>query len=133
MVFIAEDGGDGPVLASDIARKTKVPKQYLSSILRDATHAGLLKSTRGRGGGFRLARPTHRIRLLDIFRPYDDVESKTGCPFGQARCNDDNPCVFHDYWKPVAEAYKQMLTNTTIADLVADKLVQLEPRRRKGR
>lgn len=133
MVFIAEHGGDGLVLASDIARKTKIPKQYLSAILRNAARAGLLKSTRGRGGGFRLARPTHRIRLLDIFRPYDDVDSKTGCPFGQPRCSDDNPCVFHDHWKPVAEAYKRMLTETTIADLLSDKLVQLQLGRRKGR
>lgn len=117
-VHISEHGDDGPVLARDIARATHVPKQYLSSILREAVRAGLLKSTRGKGGGFKLARPKHRIRLLDVMQRYDDVLARAACPMGQPRCNDAQPCVFHDHWKPVAEAYRSMLEHTTLEDVL---------------
>ena len=121
MLYIAEHGSESPVLAKDIAQQTRIPRQYLSTILRDAVRAGLLKSSRGRGGGFKLARPNHRIRLLDIFKSYEDINAKTGCPFGQARCSDEKPCAFHDHWKPVAEAYEKMLRETTVADLQDDQ------------
>ncbi|MFQ5501157.1 MAG: RrF2 family transcriptional regulator [Phycisphaerae bacterium] len=131
MAYIAEYGKEGSVLAKDIAKKTGVPRQYLSSILREAVRAGLLKSTRGKGGGFRLARPDHRIRLLDVFKPYDDVNSKTGCPFGQPKCSDEKPCVFHEHWKPVAAAYSAMLEETTLADLEPEPAPKRKKRRKK--
>ncbi|MFQ5429006.1 MAG: RrF2 family transcriptional regulator [Phycisphaerae bacterium] len=118
LVYVAEHGVDAPVLAEEIAKKTGVPRQYLSSILRKAVRAGLLKSTRGKGGGFQLARARSRIRLLEVLRLFDDVVARAACPFGQARCSDENPCIFHDYWKPVATAYGAMLESTTLEDVV---------------
>jgi Rrf2 family iron-sulfur cluster assembly transcriptional regulator len=116
-VFIATHGDDQPVLAKEIATHTGVPQHYLSRILRDAVRSGLLDSARGVGGGFRLARPARRMKLLDLLSPFDDVLNRSRCPFGQPRCNDQNPCGFHEFWKPIAVAYRRMLENTTLADV----------------
>lgn len=116
-VFIATHGDDHPVLAKDIAAQTGVPVHYLSRILRDAVRAGLLDSARGVGGGFRLSRPADRIKLVDVLSPYDDVLDRSRCPFGQPRCNDQSPCGFHEYWKPIAVAYRKMLEDTTLAEV----------------
>lgn len=113
-VYLAAQDRTQPVLAKEIARQTRVPLQYLSRILNSAVRAGLLESSRGVGGGFRLTRPPNKIRLLDVLSPYDDVLDRSRCPFGQPRCNDDHPCGFHDHWKPIAVAYRQMLENTTL-------------------
>ena len=129
IVYIAEFGTDEPVLARNIAHDLGIPKQYLSSILRDAVRAGLLSSTRGKGGGFQLSRSKGRIRLLDVFKPYDDVPPRTACPLGRPRCNDDDPCVFHDYWKPVSAAYRAMLEETTLDDVLS----AAPAKRKKGR
>ena len=134
MVYIAEHGADGPVLAREIAPETRVPKQYLSTILREAVRAGLLKSTRGKGGGFRLAKTASRIRLVDVFRPFDDVVARSSCPLGYHRCDDDDPCMFHQHWKPVAVAYKRMLEEATLQDVLTEgsrKQKQKRPRRKK--
>jgi Rrf2 family protein len=120
MVYIASQPPDRPVLAREIAARTDVPIQYLSRILSEAVKEGLLESARGIGGGFRLARPSHTIRLLDILAPYDDVVGRAKCPFGQPWCDDANPCGFHDYWKPLSIAYRRLMEQTTL-DQVSTK------------
>lgn len=120
MVFIAGSDPERPVLAREIAEHTGVPLQYLSRILRDAVREGLLTSTRGIGGGFRLARASNRMRLIEVLAPFDDVVGRSRCPFGQPRCSDDHPCGFHVHWKPVAAEYRRMLEQTTLADVEAD-------------
>lgn len=116
-VFIATHEDGHPVLAKDIAAHTGVPPHYLSRILRDAVRARLLESARGVGGGFRLARPPQKMKLVDLLSPFDDVLDRSKCPFGQPRCNDQNPCGFHDHWKPISMAYRRMLEETTLADI----------------
>ncbi|MBK8267256.1 MAG: Rrf2 family transcriptional regulator [Planctomycetes bacterium] len=117
LVYIAAHDADGAVLARDIAAKTGVPLQYLSRILHDAVCGGLLESSRGVGGGFRLARPRKKIKLIDILSRFDDVFDRAKCPFGQARCSNSHPRGFHDYWKPISTAYREMLENTTLDDV----------------
>lgn len=116
-VYIATRGNGRPVLAKEIASHTGVPLHYLSRILRDAVRAGLLESARGVGGGFRLSKPRERIKLLDVLSPFDDVLNRSRCPFGQPRCNDQHPCGFHEYWKPISTAYWRMLEETTLGDI----------------
>lgn len=126
MVYIAAREQKGPVLAREIAVKTGVPSHYLSRILRDAVRKGLLISARGVGGGFRLARPSKQIRLHEILAPFDDILSRSSCPFGQPRCNDDHPCGFHDFWKPIAVAYRRMLENTLLSKVGMEGLTVAE-------
>lgn len=130
LVYIAGQNGDQPVLAKEIAAHTGVPLQYLSRILHNAVRAGLLESSRGVGGGFRLTRPQNKIKLIDILSPYDDVLDRSRCPFGQPRCNDDHPCGFHEHWKPISVAFRQMLENTTL-DAIGQE--GLGGSRRKGK
>lgn len=130
MVYIAAHGAERAVGAKEIAAKTGVPAQYLSRILRDAVRHGLLKSARGVGGGFRLARPVQRIRLLDVLAPFEPTLTRTRCPFGQPRCSDDRPCGFHSSWKPVATAMRRMLEETTLAEVGP---AGLRTRGRRGR
>lgn len=129
LVYIAQEGREHPVLAREIAARTKVPTHYLSRILRDAARVGLLESTRGIGGGFRLSRPARQMRLIDILAPFDDVLSRSRCPFGQPRCNDQHPCGFHEYWKPIAAAYRRMLEETTLDKVGTEGLAGIRSRR----
>lgn len=133
ILLIAQRGGDSPVLARELAAKAKIPKQYLSTILRSAVRAGLLQSMRGRGGGFVLARPAAQMTLAEVLIPFDSVAGCMGCPFGLPRCSDANPCLVHDYWKPVASHFRQMLSETTLASVVGRSLVQTSVGRRAKR
>lgn len=115
---IARVKEDRPVLAKEIAGQGQIPNKYLSKVMRDLVHAGVLSSTRGIGGGFRLKRKADSIKLADVIRPFDDVMASQRCPFGNNRCSDEYPCSMHEQWKPVSEAVQHLLERTTVADII---------------
>ncbi|RIK65769.1 MAG: hypothetical protein DCC65_12250 [Planctomycetota bacterium] len=117
MVAIAEKGEGASALASEISRQARVPRPYLSAILRTAVRARLLKSTRGRGGGFSLARSADRMTLAEILAPFDQSLTAQRCPFGLERCSDAQPCPVHDYWRPISSGFRRMLESTTLSKL----------------
>jgi Rrf2 family protein len=111
----AEDGR--PVLAKEIADKGKVPPKYLSKVLRDLVRAGILSSSRGIGGGFKLKKKSGALKLIEVVRPFDEVVTMRHCPFGKSRCSDENPCPLHYQWKPVVGGIEKFLEQTTVDQL----------------
>lgn len=116
--FVVIAGEDRPALAKAIAGQTGIPQPYLSTILRLAVRAGLLKSTRGRGGGFVLARPAERLTLFDIVAAFDDIGQGPRCPFGLPQCTDAQACPMHEVWKPVSQGFRNMLIKTSLSELI---------------
>ena len=115
---IARVDDDRPVLAKEIANEGQIPSKYLSKVLRDLVKAGILSSSRGIGGGFRLRRRAETLKLLDVVRPFDDIVASKRCPFGNARCSDDRPCTMHEQWKPVKQAFETLLEDTTVSEII---------------
>jgi Rrf2 family protein len=105
--------------AAKVAREIGAPPNYLSKLLQALTHEGLVRSQKGLGGGFRLARDSRRITLLDVVGPIERLQRWSGCILGRPECSDEAPCAIHNRWKAVRNAYLQMLERTTVADLVA--------------
>ncbi|MBX3397079.1 MAG: Rrf2 family transcriptional regulator [Phycisphaerae bacterium] len=120
IVTMASQKDNEPILAKDLAKITGIPRQYLSAILRSAVRARLLKSTRGRGGGYLLARSPKAISLLEVLSPFEGIADRDTCPFGFAKCSDENPCPVHPYWRPVTQAYRRMLSQTKL-DVFVDQ------------
>jgi Rrf2 family protein len=105
--------------AADVADRIGAPPNYLSKVLKTLARAGVVRSQRGLGGGFCLARPAKAVSLLDVVEPLEHVSRWTGCILGRPECSDVDPCPIHDRWKAVRGQYLRMLGSTTIADLVA--------------
>ncbi len=120
VTYVAQHAGEDAVLARDIASAANVPYEYLQKLLTEMVKNRLLASTRGIGGGFRLARPAGKIRLLDVIQPFDDVMQRSLCPLGNADCGKRFLCPLHDRWGVVVETYRSFLETTTVADLVVD-------------
>lgn len=116
-LHLAENGDSGPLRVDDIASKLDVPRNYLSKILHALARGGVLSSTRGPGGGFRLGQPADTLRLSDIVRHFDDLPDGTVCLLGRSRCSDADPCPAHAHWKGVAGQVKEFFEGTTLADL----------------
>src|SRR5512134_2350008 len=91
VVAIAKVEEERPVLAREISSAGHIPAKYLSKVLRDLVHAGVLSSTRGIGGGFRLRRRVNKLKLIEVIRPFDDVPARSRCPLGHPKCSDDTP------------------------------------------
>lgn len=104
--------------AVDLARLGGIPGNYLSKTLHQLARAGVVASTRGKGGGFVLARPANRITLAEVVAPFQEVGERA-CLLGRPTCTDASPCAAHAHWKRVAEQVAAFFSRTTIADLLA--------------
>jgi Rrf2 family protein len=119
LIHIARRNNNEPVLAREIAADTGIPNNYLSKILRELVRVGILGSTRGIGGGFRMLRPASELHLADLLAPFEGSLQKDRCPFGHNECSDDHPCAAHEHWRPLREAYIHFMDRTTLAQIAA--------------
>lgn len=120
MICLARMIDEWPVPGRVIAEESKIPAKYLSAILGDLVRAGVLESSPGRTGGFRMARPPKEITLLEVFEPFEpSIGSRRPCPFGNETCSDENPCAGHEPWKKVRESFSKFLCETSVYDVSA--------------
>jgi Rrf2 family protein len=118
----------GSLLARDLSTRAGVPFTYLSKILVSLAKAGILLASRGRGGGYRLARPADQISLIDVVEIFDGISARPDCFFGGDRkCSDDDPCSAHDAFKDIRRQYIEFLEQTTIADVAAPSFMDGAP------
>ena len=126
VLAIAAEPDGQPAGAGRLAGVLGIPQNYLSKTLHQLARAGVLESTRGKLGGFRLARSAEQISLLDVVEPFDDITGRRTCLMGRAVCSDHNACAAHERWKRVAEQTAEFFRGTTVGDLV-------HPRRRTAK
>ena len=115
-LHLAERPPDHPVPVGDIAQALDVPRNYLSKTLHQLARAGVVTSTFGPGGGFRLAAPAESITLARVVAPFD-AAAQRHCLLGRARCADADPCPAHARWKGISEQVERFFAATTVADL----------------
>jgi Rrf2 family transcriptional regulator, nitric oxide-sensitive transcriptional repressor len=105
------------VLSRDLAGATHVPPNYLSKVLLTLRTAGLLHSTRGAGGGYRLNRPADTVYLIDVVELFEGSKSKPICLLNNRPCSDETPCNAHRVWRELSVVYTGFLVTTTLAAL----------------
>ena len=71
MIDLAQHYGAEPVNMTELAERNAIPKKYLEQILLTLKRAGYVGSTRGPGGGYKLAKPPRRISLAQVIRLLD--------------------------------------------------------------
>ncbi len=112
----AEQGGLVPVQA--LARRARVPRAYLSKIMRQLVDAGLVGARPGKHGGYWFAGEHRHVRVADVLRAVGAFEAKGSCVLGQTRCDASRPCLMHGAWSTMQAAYNQWANSTTIADIL---------------
>lgn len=101
----------------EIARQERIPEAVLGKVLQELVRKGLLKSRRGPGGGFRLARRPELITLRDVVAAIDGLDQFLECAVGLERCSDDSPCPLHDTWKHIRAQMMDYLEATNFATM----------------
>lgn len=105
------------MLGKDLAREAAIPANYLSKILLSLRNAGLLATTRGSGGGYRLEKHPEEIHLIDVVEVFDAPKAKPPCLLGEGECSDEHACSAHLAWRDVRATYIRFLESTTLADI----------------
>lgn len=106
--------------AASVAARIDAPQNYLGKLLQTLAQSGLVRSQKGMGGGFQLARKPEEITLYDVVEPIDHVSRWEGCFMGKESCSSDSPCAMHDEWVEVRDVYLRMLNKSTLADVAVN-------------
>jgi Rrf2 family protein len=102
---------DPPMRIREIAEAHEIPERYLVQILLQLKGAGLVTSTRGASGGYRLARPASQISLGEVLSSIDGPENAQREPHGPAAQ------ALALVWKHVRAAEREVLDKTSVAQL----------------
>ena len=114
-------GEDHPTSVRDIAERTGLPQPYLEQILLALKGAGLVRSKRGVGGGYVLARDAEDITLGAIVSAVDGpiAVGDFGLPHENGACEHEGQCALLAVWMEVGEDMRQRLDSFTLAEMVA--------------
>jgi Rrf2 family protein len=122
LLSLALHGAGGtPTSVREIADRTALPQPYLEQILLALKGAGLVRSKRGVGGGYVLARSPEQIRLADVVRAVDGPiqVGDFGVPHTNGACDHEGQCVLLNIWNVVGEHMRHHLESWTLADIAA--------------
>lgn len=109
--------GEKMLSAESLFNELRIPKRYLMRLLTDLSKSGLIKSTRGRNGGYVFARPKETIFFSEIIDAVEGLQAFDGCVLGNPVCPVEKPCVMHKMWEKPRLAFLQTIKTTTLADL----------------
>ncbi len=109
-----------PTSVRDIADRTGLPQPYLEQILLALKGAGLVRSKRGVGGGYVLARDPADITLAQVVSAVDGpiVAGDFGEPHENGACDHEGQCVLLAVWAEVGATMREHLQSFTLADMV---------------
>jgi Rrf2 family protein len=115
-----EAEGAAPTSVRDLAERTGLPQPYLEQILLALKGAGLVRSKRGVGGGYVLARPPAEITLGQIVSAVDGpiAAGDFGEPHTNGACDHEGQCVLLAVWMEVGHHMRTQLDSFTLADMV---------------
>jgi Rrf2 family protein len=125
MVELGRHGGDEPTSLKAIAEAEDLPLSYLEHVVANLKRAGLVESSRGAHGGYKLARPAAEIAMDEVVLALEGEIAPMECfvetPAGKVSCNhgdDASSCSTKLLWMRVQSGVITALQSTTLAELV---------------
>ncbi len=117
----------------EIAAAQGVPKAYLAKIFQFLSKKGFLKSTRGAGGGFMLARDPGEITLLDVIEAMEGPIHLNDCLIHKDFCERVDTCPVHDVWREAQKKFLESLSSCTFEKLARSPKLKREKKVTKKR
>ena len=104
--------------AADVAAATGIAPPTVSKLLKLLARAGLVSSTRGANGGYRLSQAPHEISAADVIDALEGPVSITECSASDGDCEHEGICSVGDAWQRINVAIRRALQDITLNDLV---------------
>jgi Rrf2 family iron-sulfur cluster assembly transcriptional regulator len=117
MLDLAIHFEEGPITLADISQRQCISLSYLEQLFAKLRRQGLVESTRGPGGGYRLSRSPMEIPVADVILAVDEKVETTRCG-GLANCQDDEQCLTHELWSELSQQIYQFLCGISLGNLV---------------
>ncbi len=118
-IYLASQEEGAVVSFKDIASRQNVPKDFMAKILRSLVDAQILRSVRGAGGGFALARGPKEITFLDIIIATEGPIALNDCCDAGDGCEQIGACTMESVWQRAELAMLSVLRQTTLDEVIA--------------
>lgn len=122
LVDLALNCGEEAVCIQSIANRQNISESYLEQLMRLLRKAGLVRSVRGAGGGYQLAKPAENISVGDVLRALEGNLEAVDCGAFQKEhpCEGADICVTKYVWKRINDAIRQAVDSIMLAELVEE-------------
>ncbi|MDF1875647.1 Rrf2 family transcriptional regulator [Sulfurimonas sp. SAG-AH-194-I05] len=115
--YIASNGEDGLLSAKELSEVLNIPYKFLTKIMTDLTKADFILSIRGREGGYKLARPSNEISIMEILNQFNELTNYAECILGIGKCDSKKRCALHEQWVKPKTMMLKMFKETTLDKL----------------
>lgn len=117
MLELAADPGRDWLSVPRISAAMDIPERVLPRVMTQLVRAGLVEGRPGRTGGYRLAKPSAAITLLDVIAAVEPAPDARSCILRGSPCGLDGTCTVHDAFTDAREAMLQRLDTITLDDV----------------
>jgi Rrf2 family protein len=123
LLVLSEEYGNGPLLIAEIAERERIPKRFLELILLELKNQGVLRSKKGKGGGYLLNKPPDLLSVGHVLRMLEGPLAPLPCVSKTAyekcaECRDERTCGIRLLMKEVRDATATILDSTTFAEVL---------------
>ena len=122
LVDLAENQHEGYITLKEAADRQEISEKYLENIVKDLVKGRFVEGVRGKGGGYRLARPADEINVMEVLRSTDGTLTPVAClEEGSKPCSRAASCRTLPMWKGLDKVVSEYLGGFTVGDLMKEK------------
>jgi len=123
LLDIALCSGERPIPLTDISARQGISLSYLEQLFSKLRKAKLVKSVRGSGGGYYLAKSTDKMIIRDIIEAVDESIKMTKCSGSGSGCRNGQKCITHNLFHGLSLRIGDFLDTITLADVMNDEYI----------
>ena len=117
MLDLALHASERPVSLAEISARQEISLSYLEQLFSRLRRNGLVTSTRGPGGGYRVARALDQVVVSSIIGAVNESVDATQCA-GRENCHSHGRCLTHDLWEGLSEQIEEFLSGVSLQDMI---------------
>lgn len=118
MLDLAQQPPTEYVSIKSVATRQGISEKYLEQIIKMLSKGGLVESTRGKSGGYRLTRTPESYTVGEILRVTEGSLAPVSCLEEEHHCENCNDCVTYEIWQNVLDAINEVVDSITLSYLV---------------
>jgi Rrf2 family protein len=122
LICLARRPAGSVVMIDEVSREEEIPKSFAAKIFQSLVRAGLIRSNRGMGGGFTLAKAPEKITVLDVIEAIEGKIAFQRCLSEPTACSHYGGCALCGLFEEAQDRVKETFSRTTLADLAKTHL-----------
>ena len=132
MVDLAQHYADGPIPLAEIAKRQNVSAKYLEQLIISLKGAGLIRSLRGRHGGYTLAKKPKEVSIGEIVETLEGRLAVVDCVRTPEVCDRAPECPTRQIWMGMTEIIEHQLFSLNLEDILRNSEVFKKPMRKSN-